>query len=122
MALLGYLNPSPRFDQAVAKLRSAIREKTGCTTTFGYGPRFQHSTGQMHKGGPKTGIFVQLVHDGGGDVEVPGMPYTFRTLKNAAAIGDLDTLRAHGLPAARVRLEGDPAEALNALTAKIKEQ
>jgi transaldolase / glucose-6-phosphate isomerase len=121
VAVLGYLQPSSDFDQAVAKLRAAIRGRTGCANTFGYGPRFQHSTGQMHKGGPKTGIFLQLVHDGPEDVEIPGADYTFGTLKNAAAIGDLNTLRDHGLPAERVRLEGDPVEALDALTAKIKE-
>jgi glucose-6-phosphate isomerase len=121
VAVLGYIEPSERFDQAVAGLRAAIRAKTGATTTFGYGPRFQHSTGQMHKGGPKTGVFLQLVHDGGEDVEVPNAGYTFGTLKNAAATGDLNTLRAHGLPAERVQLEGDPVEALNELTAKIKE-
>jgi transaldolase / glucose-6-phosphate isomerase len=121
VAVLGYLEPSAAFDQAVAELRSAIRAKTGATTTFGYGPRFQHSTGQMHKGGPKTGVFLQLVHDGEEDVEVPNAGYTFGTLKNAAATGDLNTLRSHGLPAERVRLEGDPVEALHGLTAKIKE-
>jgi len=121
VAILGYLAPSARFDEAVTRLREAIRARTGAATTFGYGPRFQHSTGQMHKGGPKTGRFLQLVHDGEEDVEVPGEPYTFGTLKNAAAIGDLNTLRDHGLPAERVRLDGDPAEALDALTAKIKE-
>jgi transaldolase/glucose-6-phosphate isomerase len=121
VATLAYLAPSERFDQAVAELRTTIRAKTGATTTFGYGPRFQHSTGQMHKGGPKTGVFLQLVHDGDEDVEVPNAGYTFGTLKNAAATGDLNTLRSHGLPAERVRLEGDPVEALKALTAKIKE-
>jgi transaldolase/glucose-6-phosphate isomerase len=121
VAVLGYLEPSARFDQAVAELRAAIRAKTGATTTFGYGPRFQHSTGQMHKGGPKTGIFLQLAHDGPEDVEIPGAGYTFGTLKNAAAIGDVNTLHDHGLPAERVRLEGDSVEALDALTAKIKE-
>ncbi len=121
VALLGYLQPSARFDQAVARLRAAILRRTGCAVTFGYGPRFQHSTGQMHKGGPKTGVFVQLVHDGERDTEVPGEPYSFATLKNAAAIGDLNTLRDHDLPARRLRLQGDPAEALDALTATIEE-
>ena len=121
VAILGYLQPSSQFDEAVAELRAAIRGRTGCANTFGYGPRFQHSTGQMHKGGPKTGIFLQLVHDGPEDLEIPGAGYTFGTLKNAAATGDLNTLRDHGLPAERVRLEGDPVEALDALTAKIKE-
>ena len=121
VAVLGYLQESEAFDAAVADLRDVLRRKTGCATTFGYGPRFQHSTGQYHKGGPTTGVFLQLVHDGDEDVDVPGAGYTFGTLKNAAATGDLQTLRNHGLPAERVRLEGDPAEALRALTAKLEE-
>ena len=109
------------LDAAVEELRVAVRDKTKATTTFGYGPRFLHSTGQLHKGGPKTGVFLQLVHDGDEDVEIPGAGYTFGTLKNAQATGDLQTLRTHGLPAERIRLEGDPAEALESLTEKIKE-
>jgi transaldolase / glucose-6-phosphate isomerase len=121
VSILGFVKPSERFDAAVTELRRTIRDATKATTTFGYGPRYLHSTGQFHKGGPKTGIFLQLVHDGDEDVEIPDAGYTFGTLKNAQATGDLETLRAHGLPAQRVRLEGDPAEALEALTAKIKE-
>jgi glucose-6-phosphate isomerase len=121
VAIMGYVQPSERFDRAVEALRVAIRDATKATTTFGYGPRFLHSTGQFHKGGPKTGIFLQLVHDGPEDVEIPDAGYTFGTLKNAQATGDLQTLRSHGLPAERVRLEGDPAEAVEALTEKIKE-
>ena len=66
-------------------------------------------------------MFLQLVHDGDEDVEIPDAGYSFATLKNAQAIGDLHTLRRHGLPAERVRLEGDPVAALRALTQKIKE-
>ena len=127
VAIMGYLQPSPEFDAAAAELRETIRaagrSSIGrATTTFGYGPRFLHSTGQFHKGGPKTGRFLQLIHDGPEDVEIPGKSFTFTTLKNAQAIGDLETLRALELPAERVRLHGDdPARALRALTAKIKE-
>ena len=63
----------------------AIRDATKATTTFGYGPRFLHSTGQLHKGGPPTGLFLQLVHDGDEDVEIPDADYTFGELKNAQA-------------------------------------
>ena len=121
VGLHGYVEPSAEFDAAVEDLRTAIRDATKATTTFGYGPRFLHSTGQLHKGGPATGVFLQLIHDGPEDVEIPGAGYSFTTLKNAQAIGDLETLRAHDLPAERVRLEGDPAEAVSKLTAKIKE-
>jgi transaldolase/glucose-6-phosphate isomerase len=121
VAIMGYLEPTEAFDAGVAELRTAIRDATKATTTFGYGPRFLHSTGQLHKGGPETGLFLQLVHDGEEDVEVPDAGYSFGTLKNAQAIGDLETLRALGLPAERVRLEGDPVTALKDLTNKIKE-
>jgi len=121
VAIMGYVAPSPRFDQAIARLRSAIRARARTATTFGYGPRFLHSTGQLHKGGPKTGRFLQLVHDGDEDVEIPGAGYTFTTLKNAQAAGDLETLRAHGLPVERVRLTGDPTEAVERLAKTIEE-
>ncbi|MDQ3850632.1 MAG: bifunctional transaldolase/phosoglucose isomerase [Actinomycetota bacterium] len=122
VAIMGYLRPSSEVDAAVAELRIAIRDATRTATTFGYGPRFLHSTGQLHKGGPRTGRFLQLVHDGPEDVAIPGRPFTFATLKNAQAAGDLRTLRDHGRPAERVRLEGgDPAAALRALTAKVRQ-
>ena len=121
VAILGYLEPSAEFDAAVDELRATIRDATRATTTFGYGPRFQHSTGQYHKGGPKTGLFLQLVHGGGADVPIPGAPYGFNQLKEGAATGDVLTLRAHGLPAERVWLEGDPVAALRELTARVAE-
>jgi transaldolase/glucose-6-phosphate isomerase len=122
VALLGYMPPDERTDRAVAGLRTAIRDATKATTTFGYGPRYLHSTGQFHKGGPKTGRFLVLVHDGPEDVTIPSRPFGFRTLKNAQALGDLETLRAHGLAAEKLRLDGDlhPAEAINALTERVR--
>jgi transaldolase / glucose-6-phosphate isomerase len=127
VALMGYLEPSDAFDAAAAELRLAIRAATHATTTFGYGPRFLHSTGQFHKGGPKVGRFLQLLHDGSRDVSIPGRSYTFDTLKGAQAIGDVETLRELGLPAQRVRLAGDeggfgdPVQSLHALTKKLRE-
>ena len=123
VAIMAYCEPGPAFDAAAAELRVAIRERTHATSTFGYGPRFLHSTGQFHKGGPRTGRFLQLIHDGPGDVTIPGASYTFTTLKRAQAIGDLNTLRELGLPAEHLKLQGDdPVGALRALTAMIKEQ
>ncbi len=123
VAIMAYTQPTAELDDAVAELRAAIRAVSGMTTTFGYGPRFLHSTGQFHKGGPPTGRFLQLLHDGPEDVSIPGRPFTFTTLKNAQAIGDFDTLRQLGLPAERVRLPGpDPVSAVRALAASIREQ
>jgi transaldolase / glucose-6-phosphate isomerase len=122
VALMGYVQPSAEFDAAVARLREVLRDHARATTTFGYGPRFLHSTGQFHKGGPNVGRFLQLLWDGPEDVEIPGAAYTFTTLKNAEAIGDFQTLRELGLPAERVRLQGaDPARALRELTKTIEE-
>ena len=118
---MGYVEPSADFDAAVSELRQVIRDATKSATTFGYGPRFLHSTGQLHKGGPPTGRFLQLVHDSAPDVEIPDADYGFTRLKHAQAIGDLETLRAHDLPAERVTLEGDdPAAALRALTERLR--
>jgi transaldolase/glucose-6-phosphate isomerase len=121
LAIMGYVQPSEAFDAAVAELRAAVRDATRAATTFGYGPRFLHSTGQLHKGGPPTGRFLQIVHDSEPDVEIPDVPYDFTRLKHAQAIGDLETLRGHDLPAQRVTLTGDdPAAALRELTARIR--
>jgi len=117
LAVMGYLPYDDAIEEAVGALRAAVLERRGgSATTWGYGPRFLHSTGQFHKGGPATGKFLQLVHDGTDDLEVPGQPYTFRTLIDAQADGDLQTLREHGLTAVRVRLPiGDLAGAIKRL-------
>jgi transaldolase/glucose-6-phosphate isomerase len=119
VAIMGYLPPSDELDRAISDLRTTIREATGAATTFGYGPRFLHSTGQLHKGGPPTGRFLQLVDDPTRDAEIPGADYTFGTLIAAQAAGDLETLRSHGLPAERVKLDGDPVAGVRALTERI---
>jgi hypothetical protein len=116
---MGYLPPSDELDEAFAQLRTTIRAATGAATTFGYGPRFLHSTGQLHKGGPPNGRFLQLVSSSDRDVEIPGAGYSFATLIAAQAAGDLETLRAHGLPAERVKLDGDPVAAVRALNDRI---
>jgi transaldolase/glucose-6-phosphate isomerase len=122
VALLGFMAPTDAVDAAFAELRTAIRDATRATTTFGYGPRYLHSTGQLHKGGPPSGRFLVLVHDGPEDVEIPGRPFTFAVLKNAQAFGDLETLRARGRRAEKLRLHGeDLATAVRGLTARIKE-
>jgi hypothetical protein len=120
VAILGYLAETPALDEEVASLREVIRRRAKAATTFGYGPRYLHSTGQLHKGGPSTGRFLQLVHRADEDVEVPKAGYGFETLKAAQALGDLRTLRAHDLPVARITLTGDPAAAVRSLTDKIR--
>jgi glucose-6-phosphate isomerase len=119
VAIMGYLPRSDELDAAIAGLRVAIRAATGAATTFGYGPRFLHSTGQLHKGGAPVGRFLQLVSSPERDADIPGSGYSFGTLIAAQAAGDLETLRSRGLPAERVEVEGDPAAAVRALTDRI---
>jgi hypothetical protein len=115
----GYLAPTEEFDGEVSDFRATVRDRTTMATTFGYGPRYLHSTGQLHKGGPPEGRFLQLLHEAGEDVAIPGgEPPTFETLKRAQADGDLLILRDHGLPAERIVLRGDPVAALR----QLKEQ
>jgi glucose-6-phosphate isomerase/transaldolase/glucose-6-phosphate isomerase len=118
-AIMAYTGPDPAIDAAVDDLRRAIRARTGCATTFGYGPRFLHSTGQLHKGGAPTGRFIQLVHDAGPDVAIPDEDFSFRTLKHAQAIGDIQALKSHGRPVVRLQLGGDGAEAIRSLTSDL---
>ena len=120
VAVLGYLPYSAEVERAIDDLRSMIRAATGAATTFGYGPRFQHSTGQLHKGGPPTGRFLQLVNEPTRDAEIPDAGYSFGTLIAAQAAGDLETLRSHGLNAERIKLSGEPAAAVRQLTERIK--
>jgi len=119
VAILGYVPYSDELEVAVSELREAIRERTGAAVTFGYGPRFQHSTGQLHKGGPPVGRFLQLVDEPETDDEIPGSSYSFKTLIAAQSAGDLQTLRAHDLAAERGSLDGDRAAAILALAQRI---
>ncbi len=109
IAILGYVTPSEEYDAAVSDLRVALRERTKCTTTFGYGPRYLHSTGQYHKGGPPNGLFIQLYQPATEDVEIPEAGYSFEHLKNAQALGDMQTLRSHGLDVVRIEVDGPDA-------------
>jgi transaldolase / glucose-6-phosphate isomerase len=105
LAIMGYLPYSDEVESAAARYRERVVRRHHVATTFGYGPRFLHSTGQFHKGGPSVGAFLQIVDDPHEDLEVPGEPYTFGTLIRAQADGDLQTLRSHGLDAVRAGRE-----------------
>jgi transaldolase / glucose-6-phosphate isomerase len=116
LAIMGYLPYGDEIEAAANRLREKVIAAKGVATTYGYGPRFLHSTGQFHKGGPKVGRFLQLVHDSDADADIPGDDFDFRTLISAQADGDLQTLRDNGLPAVRVRLNaGDIPGSIDAL-------
>jgi hypothetical protein len=105
VALMAYLDRTPETEDALGRARLAIRDRYRVATTLGFGPRFLHSTGQLHKGGPNSGVFVQVVDEARGiDVPIPGRDHTFGALIDAQALGDLRSLRAHGRRVARVPL------------------
>jgi len=125
VALMAYVTPDEANEAALQELRVAIRDTHCVATTFGFGPRFLHSTGQLHKGGPGSGVYVQVTVDDAVDVDIPGQPFSFSVLKQAQAQGDLESLRNHGRRVLRVHVGGDPAdlpEVLRQLAAGITEQ
>ncbi len=119
-AIMAYTARTPASEAAIAAIRSSVRDTTGIATTAGYGPRFLHSTGQLHKGGPKTGLFLQIVQDDTKDVSIPGQPYTFSVLKQAQAIGDLQSLTSRRLPVLRVTLGKTPTLGWKALATAVR--
>jgi transaldolase/glucose-6-phosphate isomerase len=115
IALCVYFLRTDAREEALTRIRLGCRAAGGDATTLGYGPRFLHSTGQLHKGGPATGVFLQLVADAPEDVAVPGEAYTFATLRNAQALGDLQVLKRRGRRVLRVQLGADVDRGLAAL-------
>jgi len=104
IAINAYLPRNSDMISAIQNIRVAIREKTKCAVAAGFGPRFQHSTGQFHKGGPNKGLFIQVVYEVGDDMEIPTQGLTFGTLIRAQALGDYEALSASGRKAIRVLL------------------
>jgi transaldolase/glucose-6-phosphate isomerase len=115
LALQAFIAPTPTRDEAMARIRTLLRDRTGRATTAGYGPRFLHSTGQLHKGGAPIGWFLQLTSDHPDDRPIPGWAYTFGQLIDAQAAGDFAALESHDLPILRVHLGADVDAGLAAL-------
>ncbi|MEC4890881.1 MAG: glucose-6-phosphate isomerase [Nitrospira sp.] len=116
LSILAYGMPSKSFESAVRRLRKTLIQQHHITTTFGYGPRYLHSTGQLHKGGPNSGIFLELVDRMTPDLAIPGKAFSFGTLAQAQAAGDLDSLQAHERAVLRVSLGANPVAAVQAIT------
>ena len=107
VALQAYVEKSPGSERALRAIRKELRDAFGVAVTVGYGPRFLHSTGQLHKGGANNGVFIQITADAVKDVAIPGEPYTFGTLIRAQAVGDLQALKSHKRRAVRIHLGED---------------
>jgi hypothetical protein len=119
-AIMAYTTRTPGSEAAISAIRAAVRDSTQIATTAGYGPRFLHSTGQLHKGGPKTGLFLQVVQQDARDVPIPGQPFSFSILKQAQSLGDLKSLSSRKLPVLRVTLGKNAAVGWKALAAAVR--
>ncbi|MEA2644978.1 MAG: transaldolase / glucose-6-phosphate isomerase [Chloroflexota bacterium] len=114
-AILGYTEMGEEIDNAFHAVRRAVRDGVGVATTSGYGPRYLHSTGQLHKGGPNSGVYLILADERGEDIAIPEELYGFKTLIHAQWAGDLKSLRDHGRRAAMLPLADDRGVTLHRL-------
>jgi transaldolase / glucose-6-phosphate isomerase len=103
-AILAYVPPDRDVVERLQRMRARVRDALGVATTLGFGPRFLHSTGQLHKGGPDTGVFLQITADPAKDLPIPGWDQSFATLITAQALGDLSSLQGNGRRALRLHL------------------
>jgi glucose-6-phosphate isomerase len=108
-ALLAYAGPDPALADELRALRQGVVAATGAATMFGYGPRYLHSTGQLHKGGPNTGVFILISATPTEDMPIPGEPFSFGTLERAQALGDFASLDATDRRAVHVQLQSPDA-------------
>lgn len=120
IAFLNYIEELPAVDHQLQQIRAHLRDKTRCATTIGYGPRFLHSTGQLHKGGPNTGVFFQLGAKDKTDFPVPSEAYSFSVLKEAQALGDFRALTQRGRRVVRIDLGEDLLSGLGQLEQAIQ--
>ena len=120
-ALLAYVEMNGLHDKQLQALRTAVRDNKKVATCLGFGPRFLHSTGQAYKGGPNSGVFLQITCDDAEDLAVPGQKYTFGVVKAAQARGDFAVLAERKRRALRVHLGKDVHEGLTVLEAAVRE-
>ncbi len=119
VAIMAYARQAPDLDAAIDELRHTLVTRFGVATTMGYGPRFLHSTGQLHKGGPPSGLYLQLVEDPEADIEIPGQSFSFGVLAASQALGDLRALQAAGRRVTRLDSSEGCAAAVTALTRSL---
>lgn len=119
LAMLAYLPSFSNVDERLQTLRQRLAQRFALTTTLGYGPRYLHSTGQLHKGGPVGGCFIQLTEQCMEEVEIPGKPYSFSDLHRAQADGDYAVLERKARPLMRITLKGDRLDSLDHLATQI---
>ncbi len=119
ISIQAYIEKSPGAQRALRAVRRELRDALGVAVTVGYGPRFLHSTGQLHKGGANNGVFLQITADAARDLAIPGEPHTFGTLIRAQAVGDLHALKSRKRRAVRIHLGGDVRSGLRQLQVAV---
>ncbi len=119
LGLLAYIEMNETHEQRLHQIRQAVRDSKRVATCVGFGPRFLHSTGQAYKGGPNSGVFLQVTCDEAADLAVPGQKYTFGVVKAAQARGDFQVLAERNRRALRVHLGADLAAGLSTLQSAI---
>ena len=118
LAIMAFLRQTPSADDALQAICARVVREHGIATTLGYGPRFLHSTGQLHKGGPDSGLFLQITADHAEDVSIPGEPFTFGVLADAQALGDLRALQDLGRSVVHLHLGADVEDELRRITSR----
>ena len=121
LSIMAYLDDTPALCYALSNLQDVLINKRKITSTVGFGPRFLHSTGQMHKGGPDKGVFLQLLGDNSLDIDIPGQSYSFGQLAHAQAAGDFQTLITAGKKVFRINIQSDPVSYIDNIATAIEE-
>ena len=118
-AIMAYMQETGDIDEVLSDFRRKVLERYGIATTLGYGPRYLHSTGQLHKGGPNTGLFLQITADHESDPPIPGKPYTFGVIADAQALGDLQALQSMGRHVIQLHFERGDATTISKLLTEV---
>ena len=121
LSIMAYLDDTPALCYALSNLQDVLINKRKITSTVGFGPSFLHSTGQMHKGGPDKGVFLQLLGDNSLDIDIPGQSYSFGQLAHAQAAGDFQTLITAGKKVFRINIQSDPVSYIDNIATSIEE-
>ena len=119
-AIMAYLHQAPELDNVFAELRRKVLDRFHIATTLGYGPRYLHSTGQLHKGGPNKGLFLHITAKHEKDIPIPGQPYTFGVVADAQALGDLRALQSIGRRVVKVHFSQYDTASISKLIEELR--
>jgi transaldolase/glucose-6-phosphate isomerase len=120
ISIQAYLEPGPKTDMSLGRVREILLTRTHLATTLGYGPQFLHSTGQLHKGGPNTGLFLQIVDEVEEDLTIPGQNRSFQEVISAQSVGDFMALEQRGRRVVRINLGSEVEDGLRAISIALE--